>query len=141
MGLATGRLAGVEGLVRWPHPQRGLIGPDQFIPLAEQTGLIRDVTNWVLETALRQCSAWQRIHPHTQLPVAVNLSMRDLQDPSLPETVEDLLAVHKVCPELLRLEITESVLMADLKLAASILARLRAIGVCIAIDDFGTGYS
>ncbi|MBV9897987.1 MAG: EAL domain-containing protein [Chloroflexi bacterium] len=139
VSLGTGQLVGVEGLVRWPHPQRGVIGPDRFIPLAEQTGLIRQLTAWVLETALEECRRWQRTGH--QLSVAVNLSMRDLQDAHLDESILRLLDRYAVDPRRLRLEITESMLMADPKRVIDVLRRLRATGVEAALDDFGTGYS
>jgi EAL domain-containing protein (putative c-di-GMP-specific phosphodiesterase class I) len=139
VALRDGSLIGAEGLVRWPHPQRGMIGPDRFIPLAEQSGLIRQVTGWVLETALDQCRQWQRAG--LQLAVAVNLSMRDLQDARLPEAILRLLDTYAVDPTQLRLEVTESMLMADPRNVIDVLRRLRATGVEAAIDDFGTGYS
>jgi diguanylate cyclase (GGDEF)-like protein/PAS domain S-box-containing protein len=139
LALQTGELSGVEALVRWPHPQRGIIGPDRFVPLAEQTGLIRRLTLWVLETALEQSQRWQR--SGQQLSVAVNLSMRDLQDAHLADTTVRLLERYAVDPTRLRLEITESVLMADPKRVIDVLRRLRATGVEAALDDFGTGYS
>jgi diguanylate cyclase (GGDEF)-like protein len=139
LSLTTGEFVGVEGLVRWPHPQRGMIGPDRFVPLAEQSGLIRRLTNWVLETALAQCRQWQR--SGHDLSIAVNLSMRDLQDPHLGEAIVRLHERYAVDPTRLRLEITESMVMADPKHVIDVLRRLRATGVEVAIDDFGTGYS
>ena len=139
MHLATGRVRGVEALVRWSHPQHGLLSPDQFIPLAEQTGLIVPLTAWVLDAALRQCRAWQ--DAGLPLTVAVNLSMRNLQDPQLPDMVATLLRDVGLAPALLTLEITESILMADPASAQEVLVRLAALGVRLAIDDFGTGYS
>jgi diguanylate cyclase (GGDEF)-like protein/PAS domain S-box-containing protein len=139
VALHTGELVGVEGLVRWPHPQHDMIGPDRFVPLAESCGLIRRLTGWVLETALEQCRQWQRAG--CQLSVAVNLSMRDLQDDHLAEAIVRLLDRYGVEPTRLRLEITESVLMADPMRVIDVLRRLRATGVEAAIDDFGTGYS
>jgi len=139
MHLATGRVRGVEALVRWSHPQHGLLSPDQFIPLAEQTGLIVPLTSWVLESALRQCRAWQ--DAGLSLTVAVNLSMRNLQDPQLPDIVAGLLRDAGIAPALLTLEITESMLMADPISAQEVLIRLAALGVRLAIDDFGTGHS
>ncbi len=135
----SGRVTGVEALVRWKHAGLGLIPPDGFIPLAEQTGLIRPLGTWVLNEALRQVSLWQ--HMGLEIPVAVNLSMRNLHDPELPETIQRLLARWKVPADRLRLEITESSLMADPPRALAILNRVRAAGVHFAIDDFGTGYS
>ena len=137
--VRAGRIDRVESLVRWPHPVRGLVPPDQFIPLAEEIGLITALTQWVLETALRQCQAWTRTG--YELGVAVNLSMRTLHDTSFPDTVVWLLRRYEVDPALLTLEITESALMAKPAQAQAVLTRLAALGVHIAIDDFGTGYS
>jgi diguanylate cyclase (GGDEF)-like protein/PAS domain S-box-containing protein len=134
-----GQLVGVEALVRWTHPRRGLVMPDEFIPLAEQTGLITALSRWVLEAVVRQCRLWQDAGRH--IPIAVNLSMRDLHDVHIPETIENLLTCWGVAPHLLRVEITESSLMADPERALATVARLSAMGVRIAIDDFGTGYS
>ncbi len=137
--VRSGRADRVEALVRWPHPQQGLIPPDQFIPLAEQTGLIVPLTQWVLETALAQCHAWEQAG--WALGVAVNLSMRSLHDPGLPETIAWLLRRYAVPPGRLTLEITESALMVDPAQAQAVLLRLTALGVQLAIDDVGTGYS
>ncbi len=137
--LASGRLCGVEALVRWPHPVHGLIPPDQFIPLAEQTGLIAPLTNWVLAEAIRQCKEWQRAG--LLLSVSVNLSMWNLHDPALPERIAHLLRDHGLSPARLRLELTESALMTDTVRTADVLARLSALGLGLAVDDFGAGYS
>jgi diguanylate cyclase (GGDEF)-like protein/PAS domain S-box-containing protein len=137
--VATGRIRGVEALVRWPHPRHGLIPPDQFIPLAEQTGLIASLTHWVVRDALRQARVWR--DGSLELGVAVNLSMWDLHDPLLPDTIAGLLRTYGLPPAALCLELTESALMADAARALDVLARLRALGVRLAIDDFGTGYS
>jgi diguanylate cyclase (GGDEF)-like protein len=135
----SGAVAGVEALVRWQHPQQGLIPPDRFIPLAEQTGLIRPLTRWVLTSAIRQTRAW-----HDQglmLSVAVNLSAHDLQDADLPRWVGELLERWNVSAEWLKLELTESALMSDPAQALEVLTALCDLGARIAIDDFGTGYS
>ncbi len=137
--IASGHISGVEALARWSHPQRGLVPPDQFIPLAEQTGLIGALTLWVLDAALRQCRDWRR--QGLDLGVAVNLSTHSLLDARLPHTIADLLNTYQIPPGKLRLEITESSIMADPARAQEVLTRLSALGVCIAIDDFGTGYS
>jgi diguanylate cyclase (GGDEF)-like protein len=139
LGLRSGRLVGVEALVRWPHPQRDLIPPDQFIPLAEQTGLIKSLSRWVIDTALRQAREWQELG--IVIPIAVNLSMRDLHDPELPETVAHLLRSWNVPPSRLAVEITENGLMAEPARALQTVSALRGMGIRIAIDDFGTGYS
>jgi diguanylate cyclase (GGDEF)-like protein len=137
--LATGRVTGVEALVRWPHPAQGLIPPDRFIPLAEQTGLIAPLTAWVLAEAIRQCRAWQRAG--RLFAVSVNLSMWNLHDPTLPDRVAALLREHGLSPAWLRLELTESALMADPERALAVMARLSGLGVGLAVDDFGSGYS
>jgi EAL domain-containing protein (putative c-di-GMP-specific phosphodiesterase class I) len=137
--LASGAVDGVEALVRWNHPTRGLIPPNDFIPLAEHTGLINRLTVYVLDAALRQCAAWADMG--IEIAVAVNLSARNVADPELPKTVQRLLEQHSVDPTRLVLELTESTLMADPKRAKDVLERLHRMGVGLAIDDFGTGYS
>jgi diguanylate cyclase len=137
--LHNGELAGVEALVRWEHPLRGLMAPDQFVPIAEQAGLIEPLTRWVLRSALIQASAWGRIG--LDVPVAVNLSMRSLYDDQLPEKIHELLRAARTHARLLVIEITESTLMIDPPRTRAILERLRAMGIKIAIDDFGTGHS
>lgn len=137
--IRTGGFVAVEALIRWPHPDRGLLAPETFIPLAEQTQLIRPLTHWAIGAALRQSVAWQAAG--MAVPVAVNLSAHDVKDPCLPQILAELLSANRAAPELLRLEITESSLLTDPERARGILAALRALGVCIAIDDFGTGYS
>lgn len=137
--FVTGGVSHAEALVRWNHPQRGLVPPDQFIPLAEQTGLIRPLFLWVLNDALRQCAVWQQ--EGIELHVAVNLSMRNLQDPRLPDVFVNLLSRWNLDPTWMELEITESALAADPERAMKILTRFSAMGMRIAIDDFGTGYS
>jgi len=135
----SGRLHSVEALVRWPHARHGLILPDEFIPIAEQTGLIKSLTRFVLESALRDCQSW-RMAGH-EIPIAVNVSTHDLRDNALPERVSELLAVWDVPARLLRLEITEGAIMADPGGALEVLDRLRALGVGVSIDDYGTGYA
>jgi diguanylate cyclase (GGDEF)-like protein len=135
----TGRVDSVEALVRWRHPQRGIIGPDDFVPLAERTGLIRPLTAWVLEAAIRECAAWRAAG--VELDVAVNLSAANLVDTDLPNLIDRLLRAHSVPARSLRLEITESTAMADPARTRAILSRLNGLGTPLAIDDFGTGYS
>lgn len=137
--FVTGGVSHVEALVRWRHPRRGLVAPDQFIPLAEQTGLIRPLFLWVLNEALRQCTLWKQ--EGIELHVAVNLSMRNLQDPRLPDMLQNLLSRWNIDPTWIELEITESTLAADPEQAMKILTHFSALGMRIAIDDFGTGYS
>ena len=138
--LHTGKYSGVEALLRWHHPQLGYISPDDFIPVAEQTGLIRHLTYWVLDHSLAQIAAWQ----HQALPrgsIAVNLSAYNLQDAGLALEVARLLKKWGVQPWRLVLEITESSMMANPARALATLEKLNDIGVQIAIDDFGTGFS
>jgi EAL domain-containing protein (putative c-di-GMP-specific phosphodiesterase class I) len=137
--LGTRQVEGVEALVRWPHPERGLVAPDEFIPLAERTGLIRPLTTLVIEQALAQCRAWQGAG--FPMVVAVNLSARILQDVQLPSDVARLLAAAGVEARWLKLELTESMVMEDRVRAVEVLDRLHAMGVSLSIDDFGTGYS
>jgi len=134
--LRTGRLARVEALVRWRHPGRGLVLPDEFISGAERIGLTRRLTDWVLESALGQCAEWRAAG--LTLSVAVNASVRILRDPGLADRVRDLLGRLRLDPELLTLEITESV-MAEPLHALATLRQLRAAGVRLSIDDFGVG--
>jgi diguanylate cyclase (GGDEF)-like protein/PAS domain S-box-containing protein len=128
-----------ETLVRWRQPQRGLIPPADFIPFAEQTGLIEELTRWVLGAALRQCRRW--MDAGHCFAVGVNVSMRDLRNPELPDVIDRLVMTSGVDPSSLGLEITESVIMADPERILATLKRLRELGVHISIDDFGTGYS
>jgi EAL domain-containing protein (putative c-di-GMP-specific phosphodiesterase class I) len=137
--LRTGAATGVEALVRWNHPRRGLLPPGEFLPSAEGTGLIRPLTLSVLETALWQIRAWR--DDGFDMSVAVNLSTRNLLDLDLPERVHELLERCGVEPESLELEITESMIMSDPVRAKAVLDRLSDMGVRLAIDDFGTGYS
>ncbi|MEX2148980.1 MAG: EAL domain-containing protein [Steroidobacteraceae bacterium] len=137
--LMAKRVVGSEALLRWRHPVRGNISPGQFVPLAEQTGLIGPLTYMVLESALRQQRAW--LDQGLRLPVAVNLSARNLYDPRLRERIEGLLATWGVPGELLQLEITEGALVADPEAARLVLRRLGELGCRTHIDDFGTGYS
>jgi diguanylate cyclase (GGDEF)-like protein len=137
--LATGHIAQVEALVRWQHLQHGLMLPDQFIPLAEQSNLIRPLSVWVFNAALQQYWAWQQ--EQLKLGLSVNLSMENLHDTGLPDTLAEMLRVWQVTANHLEVEITESVIAADLKRTTQVLARLKDLGLRIAIDDFGTGYS
>src|ERR1700730_822614 len=132
-------LAGVEALVRWRHPQRGLVPPMEFVPFAEKTRLIKPLTRWVLISALRQSVSWER-DGHL-IPVSVNISMRDLVDPEFPETIATLLKAAQAPPSSLLLEITESLIMTEPERAINTLTELRMLGVRLAVDDFGTGYS
>jgi EAL domain-containing protein (putative c-di-GMP-specific phosphodiesterase class I) len=137
--LATGAVVGVEALVRWQHPQRGLVLPDEFIPLAERTGVIADLTAFVLEEAVAQHARWLSIG--IDMPVAVNLSVDSLTDPGFPDRLEGVCRRYGVAPCALELEVTESGVMAEPTLAIVVLAALAAKGFALAIDDFGTGFS
>jgi diguanylate cyclase (GGDEF)-like protein len=137
--VATGHVKGVEALVRWNHPSRGIQYPDTFIPLAENTGLIAPITWFVVERALRQVRAWQE--DGIDLSVAVNLSVRHLTDMSLPDRIAVALERWGVAPSKLVIEVTESSIMTDPKRATVVLQQLRRIGVEIAIDDYGTGHA
>lgn len=140
--LVSGQLVGVEALLRWHHPQRGWIAPDLFIPLAEETGLIVPLGNWVLEQACRRCRAWQQSHPqYADLFVTVNLSGRQLQQAELAATVRSALAASGLDARSLVLEMTESAVIQDAPAALSRLTELKGLGVQLALDDFGTGYS
>ena len=137
--VATGRIIGAEALVRWNHPRRGFVPPDEFIPVAEHTGLLRPLTLFVLESSLEQCARWRKAG--FELDVAVNLSARNLLDVELPKDVLALLERFELPPSALELEITESALLADPVRTNGVLHELHRIGVGISIDDFGTGYS
>ncbi|HET7482475.1 MAG TPA: bifunctional diguanylate cyclase/phosphodiesterase [Actinomycetota bacterium] len=137
--IDSGEVVSAEALIRWRHPSLGLIQPDSFIPLAERTGQIRQLTAWVLEAALAQCAAWQR--EGLRVGVAVNLSTRNLLEPNLVADVEAALARHRVEGGRLTLEVTESSMMTDPTIAMNVLNGLRDKGVHVAVDDFGTGYS
>ena len=137
--LSSGLVCGVEALVRWQHPERGLILPDEFIPLAEQSGMINTLTERVLDAGLRQQHDWARAG--VKLVLAVNLSARNLQDLQLPDKIAALLRTWVTRPEWLELEITESAIMADPTRALKILTALHATGIRLTIDDYGTGYS
>ena len=140
--LSTGSIAGVEALVRWEHPERGLILPEEFIPLAEETGLIVPLGWWVLREACRRVGEWGEKYPAAlPLGMSVNLSVKQFQEPDLVRGLAGMLLEIGLEPSRLQLEITESVVMEDADYAAGLLQGLKGIGVKIAVDDFGTGYS
>jgi diguanylate cyclase (GGDEF)-like protein/PAS domain S-box-containing protein len=142
VSLTDGRLVGAEALVRWDHPELGLVPPAEFIPLAEETGLIVPIGAWVLDQACATLGRWSRKHQHgAPAALSVNLSARQLLSPGLLDAIKDVLAAARVTPSSLVLEITEGALMEDVEFFLETLAALRAIGVRLAIDDFGTGYS
>jgi diguanylate cyclase (GGDEF)-like protein len=137
--MKTGRVEGVEALARWHHPERGLLSPDEFIPLAERSNLLRPMTLYLLDSAMRQANAWRT--RGIDVSVSVNLSMQNLIDMRLPNDLARLLTSWRLPPGSLELEITESTIMADHRRATAILTRLSKMGVALSIDDFGTGYS
>jgi EAL domain-containing protein (putative c-di-GMP-specific phosphodiesterase class I) len=141
--LTSLRLVGFEALVRWRHPERGLLMPDEFVPIAEDTGLIVPIGEWVLRTACTAAAQWSAPDvPGTHGPtIAVNLSARQLKDPTLPARFASILRETGIDPSLVVLELTESVLVHEPEEAASQLRSLKHLGVRLAIDDFGTGYS
>ena len=139
MNLETGHVSGFEALIRWEHPERGLVRPDEFVGLAEETGLIVPIGVWALEEACRQAAVWQTAG--SDLSISVNLSPRQLAEPGLPDDVARVLHSTGINPESLWLEITENTLMRDAESAVRILGSLRSLGVRLAVDDFGTGYS
>jgi diguanylate cyclase (GGDEF)-like protein/PAS domain S-box-containing protein len=138
--MASGQIVGAEALLRWQHPERGLVVPPVFIPIAEQTGLIVPIGAWVLRESCRQAAAWAAATGR-RLTISVNVSPRQLADEEFPRTVAGILRETGLEPGLLCLEITESAVMADPEAAAAALAVLKSLGVRLAIDDFGTGYS
>ena len=139
--LDTGKVTEVEALVRWEHPRHGLLSPDEFIPLAEETGLIVPIGQWVLEHACRQVRSWQKHKGARGLVLSVNLSPKQLQYPELVEDVSQILARTELDSRYLKLEITERMVMDDAESNIAILRTLRDTGIQVAIDDFGTGYS
>jgi diguanylate cyclase (GGDEF)-like protein len=139
VSVAERRVIGCEALLRWQHPEHGFVPPNLIVPMAEQTGLIKPLTNWVLDKALQQCVQWH--HQGIQLHVSVNLSVFNLHDKEIVEQVEHGLASYRAKPEHLILEITESAMMADPDRAIEILGELDKMGVRLSVDDFGTGFS
>lgn len=137
--FSTREIIGAEALLRWNHPQRGCIEPDEFIPLAEQTGLIKPLTTWVLDMAVQQCLEWRSIWP--EFNVAVNLSVHNLHDAALLDQVRRLIDEHHMPPSCLTLEITEGDIMSNPIRAREILETLDMMGIALSVDDFGTGYS
>jgi diguanylate cyclase (GGDEF)-like protein/PAS domain S-box-containing protein len=129
-------LVGFEALIRWHHPTRGIVPPNNFIPLAEESGLIMELGEWVIEEACRAAACWPE-----NISVAVNVSAKQLIFPALPNTIHEAIRKHRLQPNRLELEVTESVFMGDSANAIDVLKRLRALGVSMALDDFGTGYS
>ena len=142
INLKTGRLSGFESLIRWNHPERGIVGPVDFISISEENGLINPIGQWVLQESCRQLHEWQSDFPNcAALTISVNLSGKQLATPGLIEIIKAVLNESGINPTCLKLEITESVIMDNANVAADILGQLKALGVRLAIDDFGTGYS
>jgi diguanylate cyclase (GGDEF)-like protein/PAS domain S-box-containing protein len=141
VGLSDGTIIGVEALIRWKHPRRGLLAPGEFIDTAEETGLIVPIGRWVLNEACRQLRQWQDRHGDPPLSAAVNVSVKQLQDARFVNDVRSALATTGLDPTSLTLEITETVLMSDTAEVLSRLEELRAVGVRLSLDDFGTGYA
>ncbi len=142
IGLASGRVRAVEALVRWQHPERGLLGAGEFVPIAVETGLIVPITRWVLREALGQIVRWRVLHPQLRpLRVAVNISAADLIRPDFAATVFDALRASGAPPEALVLEVTEAALLDPSDQAIEALRGLEALGCVVTLDDFGTGYS
>jgi diguanylate cyclase (GGDEF)-like protein len=135
----TGQVRGVEALLRWKHPVWGAVTPDEFVPLAEHTGLIRPLTGFVIETAVRQCAAWRAAG--TPVQIAVNVSMRNLLEPELADIVARLLLRNNLPASLLKLEVTESAIVSEPERAVTALERMVDLGLSVSVDDFGTGYS
>jgi diguanylate cyclase (GGDEF)-like protein/PAS domain S-box-containing protein len=140
--LGDGKVMGFEALVRWQHPKRGMVSPSRFIPIAEETGQIVPIGEWVLREACRTMHQWQERFPcNPPLEISVNLSVRQFRDPALVDRVAGILHETRVAPASLQLEVTESVLMDDTPMALSVLRRLKEMGIGLKVDDFGTGYS
>ncbi len=142
VSIETGRVAGFEALLRWQHPERGIVSPDDFIPLAEETKLILPLGLWAFREAVMQLRRWQMDYRASPpLTVSVNLSCRQFYQQDLVAQVDHILKETGLDPRCLRIEITESVVMEQVETAAAALARLKSLGVRVAIDDFGKGYS
>ena len=139
VAVSDGSLEGFEALVRWAHPERGLIWPSEFIAIAEETGLIRGIGHWVIVEACKQLAAWTAFQP--ALTMSVNLSPHELAQVELPDNIEHVVRESGIRPASLKLEITESAIMPRVPFAQRTLSRLRDFGVLISLDDFGTGYS
>jgi EAL domain-containing protein (putative c-di-GMP-specific phosphodiesterase class I) len=142
VSLKNGELIGFESLLRWQHPKRGFVSPAKFIPIAEDSGLIIPITEWILKDTARQLCEWQKISPaYKKLVVSVNISGKHLAVEGLVEQVSKVLEITKIRPSTLKLEITESTAMENADRSAQILNRLKELGVQLSIDDFGTGFS
>jgi diguanylate cyclase (GGDEF)-like protein len=140
LDLNDGSIHSVEALIRWQHPERGLLAPGEFIPLAEESGRITDIGRWVVLAACRQLAAWKET-PFGNLRVALNISGRELDDDRLVENIADVLEFHRVPPAMLEIELTEEIFIDNIQRNLNQLSRLQQLGVHLAIDDFGVGYS
>lgn len=140
INLNTGKIVGMEALVRWQHPERGLIFPDRFIPLAEETGFICQIDEWVMRAACLQNREWQLLGL-PPMRIAVNLSCRQFLQPNTVQTIAEILSETELNPEYLEIEITETIAMTDVNFTVSVLQHLQEMGIHISLDDFGTGYS
>ena len=138
--VASGRIVGAEALIRWRHPERGLVQPQEFIPLVEDSGLVIPIGEWAIGETCRQLAAWQAAGMRV-VPVAVNLASTHLRERGLPELVAQAIACHGLRARLLEIEVTESILLAEPELSLEIAMKLDEMGVRLSIDDFGTGYS
>ncbi len=139
VNIATGQVIGVEALLRWNHPQRGFIQPDEFIPLAEQTGLIKPLTNWVVETSIAQCAEWK--NKNIDLTISINISAHSLHDSELLQHIHDVLEDHNLPPKQLMLEVSEGDIMSEPFRARQTLGEIKNTGINLSMDDFGTSYS
>ncbi len=140
LNLSNGQVEGCEALIRWCHPEHGYISPAKFVPLAEETGLIVEIGQWVLETACAQAKRWQEMDMGMKY-ISINLSSVQFNKPNLIESIKNTLVTTGLAPHQLELEVTETALMQDAASAIAILAELKSLGIRTAIDDFGTGYS
>jgi len=142
VSLASGEIVGFEALLRWDHPTRGQLAPDEFISVAEETGLIRELGWWNLREACRQMSEWRaRAGHYSHLTISVNLSPKQFLQPNLVEDIRNLMHELRMPPGVLKLEITESTMMGDPTASVEMLQQIKSLGIGLAIDDFGTGYS
>jgi len=141
VNIETGKTNEFEALIRWEHPEHGFIPPTEFIPVAEETGLIVPIGEWVLEESVRQISNWRQMFPKKQLSVSVNLSAKQLMHPNLIKQVKEIVRSSALDPDCLKLEVTESMVMDNAEVALEVLSELCALGVRLSTDDFGTGYS
>ena len=142
ISLRTGRIAGAEALIRWQHPERGLVPPSDFVPLAEDTGLIVPIGEWVLREACREVQTWRSPRPDDPaLTLAVNLSIKQFAKPGLDERLAEVLAETGLAPHRLALEVTESIVIDQPEATTVLLESLKQLGVQVHMDDFGTGYS